>query len=80
MMSLKSSCLKSYLKILSYLILRHLKSVYNATFVDCKSPLDLLNSIYRMQLQSTLEICALQYASSALYLSLFLVQKAISAS
>ncbi len=30
---------------------RHLKSVYNATFVDCQSPLDLLNSIW-MQLKS----------------------------
>ncbi len=37
---------------------RHLKSVYNATFVDCQSPLDLLNSIYRMQLQSIFgEVC-----------------------
>lgn len=37
---------------------RHLKSVYKATFADCQSPLDLLNSIYRMQLQSIFgEVC-----------------------
>ncbi|GAA6104857.1 uncharacterized protein LOC116409794 [Tachysurus ichikawai] len=37
---------------------RHLKSVYNATFADSHSPLDLLNSIYRMQLQSIFgEVC-----------------------
>ncbi len=37
---------------------RHLKSVYNATFVDCQSPLDLLISIYKMQLQSIFgEVC-----------------------
>lgn len=37
---------------------RHLKSVYNATFADCQSPFDLLNSIYKMQLQSIFgEVC-----------------------
>ncbi len=32
--------------------------MYNATFVYCQSPLDLLNLIYRMQLQSIFgEVC-----------------------
>lgn len=31
---------------------RHLNSVYRATFPGCLSPIDLLNSIYQMQLQS----------------------------
>lgn len=31
---------------------RHLNSVYRATFTGCLSPIDLLNSSYKMQLQS----------------------------
>lgn len=31
---------------------QHLRSVYSATFSDCHSPLELLNSIYKLQLQS----------------------------
>ncbi len=52
--------------------MRHLKSVYNATFVDCQSLLNLLNSIYRMQLQSIFgEVCVAVriFCSSPVYVS-----------
>jgi hypothetical protein len=37
---------------------QHLRSVYSATFSDCHSPLELLNSIHKLQLQSIFgEVC-----------------------
>lgn len=58
---------------------RHLKSVYNATFADCQSPFDLLNSIYRMQLQSIFgEVCIAVCLFCTLPLSVSGVERAFS--
>ncbi len=58
---------------------RHLKSVYKATFVDCQSPLDLLNSIYRMPLQSIFgEVCVVVRISCSLPVSVSGAERAFS--
>ncbi len=59
--------------------MRHLKSVYNATFVDCESPLDLLNSIYRMQLKCFFaEVCVAVRIFCSLPLSVSGAERAFS--